>query len=416
MKMSIYSETKKCRLCGNYDLSLVMQLGELALTGIFPKNRTEIVPGGPVDLVKCNQKSGCGLVQLKQSYSLDSMYGMNYGYRSGLNPSMVKHLENKVRQILSMGVLDRGDLVLDIGSNDSTTLRAYPEKVYDLVGIDPTAVKFSSFYPPSIRLIPEFFSANRISKVLDGRKAKVITSFSMFYDLEAPLSFAKEIEDTLHDDGVWILEQSYLPAMLQTNSFDTICHEHLEFYSLRQIHWICEKVGLKIIDVEFNEINGGSFSITTAKARSKHTADYQHIEQILSREEGLGLSGTDVFEHFRNRVEQVRQNVVDFLIKAKAEGKSVHALGASTKGNVLLQYFKLDSTLIKSIGEVNPDKYGSFTPGSLIPIVSEEEVLKNNPDYILVLPWHFKKFFIESDKFKASKLVFLLPNLEIATN
>lgn len=414
--MSIYSEIKKCRLCGNCDLSLVMKLGELALTGIFPKNRTQIVPGGPVDLVKCNQQSGCGLVQLKQSYSLDSMYGMNYGYRSGLNPSMVQHLENKVRQILSMGVLDRGDLVLDIGSNDSTTLRAYPEKVYDLVGIDPTAVKFSSFYPPSIRLIPEFFSANRISKVLDGRKAKVITSFSMFYDLEAPLSFAKEIEDTLHDDGVWILEQSYLPAMLQTNSFDTICHEHLEFYSLRQIHWICEKVGLKIIDVEFNEINGGSFSITTAKVRSKHTPDYQHIEQILSREEGLGLSGTDVFEHFRIRVEQVRQNVVDFLIKAKAEGKSVHALGASTKGNVLLQYFKLDSTLIKSIGEVNPDKYGSFTPGSLIPIVSEEEVLKNNPDYILVLPWHFKKFFIKSDKFKESKLVFLLPNLEIATN
>ena len=138
--MSIYSEIKKCRLCGNCDLSLVMKLGELALTGIFPKNRTQIVPGGPVDLVKCNQQSGCGLVQLKQSYSLDSMYGMNYGYRSGLNPSMVQHLENKVRQILSMGVLDRGDLVLDIGSNDSTTLRAYPEKVYDLVGIDPTAV------------------------------------------------------------------------------------------------------------------------------------------------------------------------------------------------------------------------------------------------------------------------------------
>ena len=370
-----------------------MSLGDLALTGVFPKTKSEEVASGPVDLVKCEESAGCGLVQLKQSYSLEAMYGMNYGYRSGLNASMVAHLNRKVERILSLGILDAGDLIIDIGSNNLTTLRAYPENMYQLVGIDPTGVKFSSYYPPEIRLIPEFFSADAVSKALDNRKAKVITSFSMFYDLEDPIDFAREVEGALDDEGIWVLEQSYLPAMLRTNSFDTICHEHLEFYALRQINWICENAGLKVLDVEFNDVNGGSFSITTAKAGSKHTPNSAQIDQILAEEEALGLSRTDPFDHFRANVEQGRRDLMEFLVKANAEGKSVYALGASTKGNVLLQYFNLDSTLIKAVGEVNPEKFGAFTPGTLIPILSEDEVLLNKPDYILVLPWHFRELF-----------------------
>lgn len=409
----MFSEITDCRICGNQDLHSVMSLGNLALTGVFPKSENEEVASGPVDLVKCNQATGCGLVQLKQSYSLEAMYGLNYGYRSGLNASMVAHLGSKVARILSLGILDAGDLIIDIGSNDSTTLRAYPENTYQLVGIDPTGIKFSSYYPPEIRLIPEFFSAEAVSKALDNRKAKVITSFSMFYDLEDPIDFAREIEGALHDDGIWVLEQSYLPAMLRTNSFDTICHEHLEFYALRQINWICEKAGLKVLDVEFNDVNGGSFSITTAKAGSKHIPNSSHLEQILADEEALGLLTTDAFDTFRANVEQGRTELLEFLHKANAEGKSVYALGASTKGNVLLQYFNLDPTLIKAVGEVNSEKFGAFTPGSLIPIVSEDEILQEKPDYILVLPWHFRNFFTGLTKLKGTKLVFPLPSLEI---
>jgi hypothetical protein len=243
-----------------------MSLGEQTLTGVFPRSRSEKITSGPVDLVQCSSPKGCGLVQLKQSYDLSEMYGLNYGYRSGLNASMVKHLHSKVDKILSSGLLERGDLVIDIGSNDATTLRAYPSGLYQLVGIDPTGVKFSSYYPPEIRLIPEFFTAMAVSQTLSGKKAKIITSFSMFYDLEDPVAFAKEINGALDDEGLWIFEQSYLPAMLKTNSFDTICHEHLEFYALKQINWITEKAGLKVIDVEFNDINGGSFSVTATPA------------------------------------------------------------------------------------------------------------------------------------------------------
>lgn len=409
----MFHEISACRICGNIDLLPVMSLGDLSLTGVFPKSNDEYVSSGPVDLVKCDDQSGCGLVQLKQSYNLEAMYGMNYGYRSGLNSSMVKHLHGKVEKILSYNILEEGDLVIDIGSNDSTTLRAYPTNKYQLVGIDPTGVKFSSYYPSEIKLIPEFFSANAVSKALGDRKAKVITSFSMFYDLEEPITFAREVRKSLHQDGVWVLEQSYLPAMLRTNSFDTICHEHLEFYALKQINWICEKVDLKVLDVEFNDVNGGSFSILVARADSRREPNDANIQAILIEEAALGLSNLVTFKEFKSRIEESRIALLNFLNQAKRDGKRVDGLGASTKGNVLLQYFGIGPDLLSSVGEVNSDKFGSFTPGSMIPITSEDELLSNNPDYLVVLPWHFKHFFLNSEKFKGRTLVFPLPELNL---
>ena len=403
----------KCRICGSDHLVSVMSMGEQALTGVFPRSRTEKVTSGPVDLVKCAAKDGCGLVQLKQSYDLSEMYGMNYGYRSGLNASMVRHLHSKVAKILAMGILERGDLIIDIGSNDATTLRAYPLGQYQLVGIDPTGPKFSSHYPPEIRLIPEFFSADAVAKALPGKKAKVITSFSMFYDLEDPIAFALEVEASLDDEGVWIFEQSYLPAMLRTNSFDTICHEHLEFYTLKQINWIADKAGLQVLDVEFNDVNGGSFSITASKANTMRKPNSDLLSKILAKEMELGLDTTIAFDEFKIRVEEARNALMDFLKEAKKSGKRVCGLGASTKGNVLLQYYGIDRQLLPEIGEVNEDKFGSFTPGTLIPMVPEDQLLASNPDYLLVLPWHFRAFFESQTKLKGRNLVFPLPQFEI---
>lgn len=409
----MYQSVAKCRICGSSDLKTVMSLGVQALTGVFPRSREAKITSGPVDLVKCSSGNACGLVQLKQSYDLAEMYGMNYGYRSGLNSSMVRHLHTKVAKVLSLNVLNPGDLVVDIGSNDATTLRAYPPGQFELVGIDPTGIKFSSYYPPEIKLIPEFFSAEAISKSLNGKKAKIITSFSMFYDLESPVAFAKEIAAALDDNGVWIFEQSYLPSMLRTNSFDTICHEHLEFYSLKQINWIAKNAGLKVLDVEFNDVNGGSFSITASKAGAKHEPNEERINQILSDERALGLDTDAAFSDFKVRVDQARTALMSFLITAKAQGKTVYGLGASTKGNVLLQYYGIDEGLLPKIGEVNQDKYGAFTPGSLIPLVPEDEVIASDPDYLLVLPWHFRAFFESLPKLKGKKLVFPLPQFEI---
>ncbi len=404
---------KECRICGGEDFETIMSLGHQVMTGTFPKSEDEDVTGGPVDLIRCSASKGCGLVQLKQSYNLSDMYGLNYGYRSGLNPSMVSHLHSKVDKILSLDILNQGDLIIDIGSNDATTLKRYPRNNYKLVGIDPTGIKFSSYYPPEIDLIPDFFSAEAVKKATQGTKAKVITAFSMFYDLEDPISFAKEIAGALDKEGIWIFEQSYMPAMLKTNSFDTICHEHLDFYGLRQIEWILDAAGLKLIDVEFNEINGGSFSVTAALIESKRPQNIDLIDKILNEERALGLATSAPYDAFKARVFEEKDKFMNFLSDAKHAGKKVCGLGASTKGNVLLQYYGVTKDLIYQIGEVNEDKFGSFTPGTLIPLVSESVALGNNPDYIVILPWHFREFFVNLPALKGRKLVFPLPKFEI---
>lgn len=408
-----YKKIEKCRICGNPQLERVLELGEQMLTGVFPREKGADITTGPLHLVKCTGDGDvCGLLQMEHSYDLGEMYGENYGYRSGLNASMVAHLHNKVKRILGLVELRDGDLVIDIGSNDSTTLQAYPSQGLSLVGVDPTGVKFHSYYPPHIQLIPDFFSSKLVEARFPGKKAKVVTSFSMFYDLEDPMGFMQQVFDVLADDGVWVFEQSYMPTMLDTNSYDTVCHEHLEFYALRQIKWMADRVGFKIVDVEFNDVNGGSFSITVSKARGDQSV-LPAVQAILDDERARGLDTLQPFREFSDRVEASRQELLSFLAEAKAQGKRVAVLGASTKGNVLLQYCKLTTADVESVGEVNAEKFGCFTPGTWLPIVNENDLLANEPDYLLVLPWHFRKFFLANRKWKTAKLVFPLPRLDV---
>jgi len=411
----VYKKVEKCRICGNHNLVGILDLGKQMLTGVFPKSKDDEVTVGPLNLVKCYGDNACGLVQMEHSYDLGEMYGDNYGYRSGLNASMVAHLKAKVKRILSKNQLKPGDLVIDIGSNDSTTLQAYPAIDLNLVGIDPTGKKFKSFYPSHIKLIPDFFSSNLVKQNFPNQKAKVVTSFSMFYDLEAPLDFMREVYEILDDDGIWVFEQSYMPTMLETNSYDTVCHEHLEFYALKQIQWMANNIGFKIIDVEFNDINGGSFSITVKKANGDQSI-INEIQKILDAEVEMGLDTLRPFAEFEERVKQTRNNLLKFIYDVKSSGKTIAALGASTKGNVLLQYCGITTNEVSCVGEVNVEKFGCFTPGSWLPIISEDDLLSQNYDYLIVLPWHFKSFFVGQDKFKKTTLVFPLPTLELVSS
>jgi NDP-4-keto-2,6-dideoxyhexose 3-C-methyltransferase len=409
----MYKKVEKCRICGNTHLECVLDLGEQMLTGVFPREKNAKVTVGPLRLVKCTGGDEvCGLLQMEHSYDLGEMYGENYGYRSGLNVSMVSHLHSKVKKILTQVELREGDLVIDIGSNDSTTLQAYPDASVSLVGIDPTGVKFHSYYPPHIQLIPDFFSSALVKARFPGKKAKVVTSFAMFYDLEDPTDFMRQVYEVLADDGVWVFEQSYMPTMLETNSYDTVCHEHLEFYALKQIKWMADKVGFRIIDVEFNDVNGGSFSITVAKAKGNLTI-VPSVQKILDAEREQGLDTLAPYQAFAKRAEQTKNDLLAFIKNAHAQGKTIAALGASTKGNVLLQYCGLTEKDIAFVGEVNAEKYGCYTPGTWIPIIPEAVVLAKSPDYLIVLPWHFRKFFQGQEKYKQSNLVFPLPNLEV---
>ena len=407
----------ECRICKNKNLKKIINLGNFSFTGIFPKKNNQKISKGILQLLKCHGRSNkvCGLVQLSQNFDLKKMYGRNYGYRSSLNSSMVKHLKNIVSNIKNELSLKKNDLIIDIGSNDGTTLSFYDNYKFDLVGIDPTAKYFKKYYKNNIKIISEFFSKKIIEKYNYKKKAKLITSFAMFYDLSDPLYFAKVISETLsEDDGLWVFEQSYLPTMLKNVSYDTICHEHIEYYSLKQIQWICGKADLRIVDVNKSNANGGSIIVKCSHKNSKYKSKKKKINNILIKEKNLGLDKLNIYKKFKINVEQSKHKLFNLIRDIKKKGKNVYALGASTKGNVILQYCNLDATLIESVGEINITKFGSFTPGTKIPIVDEKKIILNNSDdYFLILPWHFQDFFLNSKIYKNKNLIFPLPRLKI---
>ena len=408
----MYTEITKCRISQSTNLITVLSLGEQYLTGVFPKNIDEKVTKGPLDLVWCPDSS---LLQMKQSYSLDEMYGENYGYRSGLNTSMVRHLEQKIRTLERLVKLTDTDLVIDIGSNDATSLKAYSGK-HKKVGIDPTGSKFKKYYTGDITLIPDFFNAKVFKESFPDKKAKIITSIAMFYDLEAPMDFVKDIEQCLADDGIWHFEQSYMPSMLRTNSYDTICHEHLEFYSLKVVKRMLEQCGMKVIDVQMNSINGGSFAVTACKKNASYNPNKPIIDWLLKQEDDMGLDNPKPYRDFEERVFRHRRNLTNLIESLVADGKKIIGYGASTKGNVLLQFCGLTKKHIPYIAEVNQDKFGSFTPGTHIPIISELEAKAMKPDYLFVLPWHFKDSILLREKdylAQGGKFIFPLPEIEI---
>ena len=411
----LYKEIAQCRLCDGSRLVNVLDLGKQALTGIFPKSKEEEVPAGPLQLCKC---ADCDLVQLRHNYDLGKLYGETYGYRSGLNQSMVRHLHQKVEKIRSRVQLGSGDLVVDIGSNDSTLLQAYPKDL-TLVGVDPSGPKFKQYYPAHVRLIPDFFSAGLLQRFYPGKRAKVITSIAMFYDLERPQDFVDEIARVLDDEGVWVFEQSYLPFMLDTHSYDTVCHEHLEYYALHQIKRMLDRAELKIVDIEFNDINGGSFSVMAAKKSASHAAADALITRTLEDEQRRGLGSIETYSRLGARIADHREKLLSLLGELKRQGKKVIGYGASTKGNVLIQYCGLDSNLVPCIAEVNPDKFGAYTPGSHIPIVSEAEARAMKPDYFLVFPWHFKSGILQREQGflrSGGQFIFPLPKIEIISS
>lgn len=409
-----------CRLCGNSDLQPILHLGEQALTGVFPSNRDDKISSGPLELVRCNvvdQEQHCGLVQLRHSFDLNEMYGENYGYRSSLNRSMVDHLRDKVAYLTRLVKPRLEALVIDIGSNDGTLLSFYHAGGPTLVGIDPTSHKFRVYYRRDIHVITDFFSSGAVKRAFGERQADIITSIAMFYDLENPLAFVRQIAEVLSPEGVWHFEQSYLPSMLATTSYDTICHEHLEYYAVRQIEWALSRAGLKIIDLQVNDINGGSFAVTAAHQKSKHQPTAS-VAKMTADEAALALNSESTYRTFADRVVKHRHELLGLLGKLKSDGKLVLGYGASTKGNVILQYCGLGPANLPAVAEVNSDKFGCFTPGSLIPIISETEAHARKPDYFLVLPWHFRDNLVhrEAEYLRSGgKMIFPMPNIEIVS-
>lgn len=410
-----------CRVCGSARLTPVVDLGEQYLQGSFVKPGTLMPPTRrlPTKLVRCDvtaNENGCGLLQLAHSFPPEILYA-NYWYRSGTNRTMRDHLSGVVQSALAISEKDK-PTVLDIGCNDGTLLGNYPLGCTKY-GVDPSDI--ANEIGTEVTVVNTVFPSEQALTVLPAGGIDVVTSIAMFYDLEDPVGFARNVQHLLAPNGFWIFEMSYLPLMLLQNSFDTICHEHLEYYSLATLETIVAKADMRIFKVEINDINGGSIRCYACKASDKNretAADRILLHRIRIREFEMELDTDRPYIEFQQRIERLRSELNSLLFDIRARDERVHVYGASTKGNVLLQWYGINRVVVDCAADRNPQKVGSFTLGTNIPIVSEETSRAAKPNYYLVLPWHFRKEFLLRERemiMAGTSMIFPLPQVEVVS-
>ena len=410
---------KTCRVCGSKALTKVIDLGEQYLQGSFIKPGKEVPPFRKIStsVIRCDpmkDERACGLLQMELTVPPEVLYSA-YWYRSGTNNTMRQHLRGIAVDASSL--LNKPSAnVLDIGCNDGTLLDYYPTE-FQKYGIDPSDV--AQEIKGDVTVIQDIFPSEELVNILQKNQLDIITSIAMFYDLEDPIHFIKGIKQLLSPQGVWIFEMSYMPTMLKMNSYDTICHEHLEYYSLAVIEYILKQAEMKLFNVSLNDINGGSIRCYATHIDNfiyKKDEYNENIKTLRQEEFDMELDTDKPYRNFQNRVNVHKEELSALLKKLKSNGKHIHIYGASTKGNTILQWCDIDQKIIDFAAERNPDKYGARTIGTDIPIISEADSRAMNPDYYLVLPWHFKKEIVEREEDtinKGTSLIFPLPTIEI---
>lgn len=411
MTQPVASARDNCRLCSQPAMRPVMTLGDLGVSG-FPEG-DEVTPRAPLELVLCDPGSGgCGLVQLKHTVSPELMY-RHYWYRSVTNEAMRRALAEVTARVEATVDLLAGALVVDIGCNDGTLLRSYRAPGIRLCGFEPARNLVVFARQGTTRIINDFFNAAAFKVAFGSEKARAITTIAMFYDLEEPNRFVADIAACLDDEGIWINQMASLPLMLESNGFDNICHEHLEYYSIAVLVDLYGRHGLEVFDVETNDVNGGSFRVFARKKGARvgeSSFGRARLAAMLHFETLLGLGTRAPYDEFAARVGTQRDELLAFLRREKAAGKRIYGYGASTKGNTLLQYYGIGPDLVEAIADRNSEKWGRRTGGSNIPIISEEQARADKPDYFLVLPWHFLAAFREREKdFLGSGGKFIVP-------
>jgi len=408
-------EIKECRSCGSKELIPIISLGNQYIVN-FVKFRDEKSSKCPLELVLCGN---CKLLQLKHNAPAESMWGNQYWYRSGINKMIKDDLLDIVNNIKNLLTFKEGDVILDIGCNDGTMLGFYNLPEVNLVGFEPSRNVAQEAASKGFNVINDFFNAKKFKERFGEKKAKVITAISMFYDLEDPNQFLEDIISILDPNGILVIQQNYLVTMLQNNAFDNICHEHREYYSYYSLKNLLDKYNLKTFDVSLNEINGGSIRTYIKRNESNLTTPEgaeERLAKIIENESNLSLDTKKPYLEFASRIDSIKKELLDFLKREKAFGKKICALGASTRGLVLLQYFGLDSSLIDCIFDKNPDKEGKIAVGSWIPITSPSNIDKYKPNYQLVLIWHIFQGIGEDEKEfikKGGKFILPLNRLKI---
>ena len=404
-----------CRNCDKILRKRIIKLGKQPISSVFYNNKMHNLKEYSLDLYICDF---CKLIQFNNTPPLSNMYGLTYGYRTSLSNYMISHMKEKYDRIIKSNYLNNNAKILDIGSNDGTLLNLFSDHKsgnYTLVGIDPSSKKFEQYYNKDIHLHIDYFNTYSgqilLNKYCQNSKFNLITSFAMFYDVDDPNAFCKSIELLLDDNGKWILELSYFPLLLKNLTYDQICHEHVTYYTLDTFNKIAENNNLKIQDISFNEINGGSIEITCVKKSSNHIISSKIIDKHLELENNIN---TNAYNRLQKRIDNTK-NILQLLL-SHINSDEIIAYGASTKGNIVLNHCGITEDKIKYVCDSNPDKYHKYTPGTNIKIISKEQMRKINPKYLLVLIWSFRKeVIIQEENYinNGGILIFHLPSIHI---
>lgn len=425
MDTAKYRTIEKCRVCGSRNLTSILSLGDLYVSDFLDSPDNSKGLKAPLELVLCNVKDGgCGLLQLRHTVSNEAMY-RNYWYRSGINKTMTDELNGIAEKAGSVANLKSGDFVIDIGANDGTLLRGYKVPGLNTVGFEPARNLAQYNKEGTTKIIADFFNQAAWQNEFGKVKAKVITAIGMFYDLDDPNSFVADVVKCLDDEGLLVIQMMYLPSFLARNAFDGICHEHLEYYSLCSLESLLKRHGLEVFDVELREqINEGSVRFYIRKRHKGSSLRIlggaaDRVVALRAKEAGLGLDGKGAYEALVDRILVEKGKVISFIRREVANGKKVHGYAASTKGNTTLQFYSLTPDLIEAIADRNPQKYGKYTSGTLIPVISEEDSRAQKPDYYFILAWHFLPEFInrEADYLKGGgKFIVPMPEFRVIGN
>ena len=410
---------KTCRVCGSNKLIPILSLGDQFVTNFVEEPNRDYAKG-PLELVLCNVKDGgCGLLQLKHTIERDILY-KKYWYKSGISTTMVKALADIVSSAERLNKFSSEDLVVDIGSNDGTLLRQYTTPGLITIGFEPSNLWKLGIEGTS-RIINDYFNYETFQREFGNKKAKLITSIAMFYDLEDPNTFVEDIRKCLDKDGVWIIQMNYLGLMLKNNTFDNISHEHLEYYSLLSLSNLLDRHHMEAFEVELNDVNGGSFRVYVRHKGGiiqGFPGNNERLEKQKNYEEKIGLDNYKVYDKFAKRIEKTKNDLVAFLNHEVKKGKKIFIYGASTRGLVVLQYAGIDKRLIKAAVDLNPDKWGKYIVGTDIPILSVEEYRKEKPDYLFVLPYHFIEEIKDQEREflkQGGKMIVAIPEFKIIT-
>jgi len=407
----VATEVKVCRVCGSRRFDEVLSLGNQYVSDFVAADGNS--PQSPLELIRC---PNCGLIQLRHTFSRGSLY-RHYWYKSGISSTMRKALSDLVSRACEVATPHAGDLVVDIGCNDGTLLRSYTIPGLFLAGFEPAGNLVEEARKGTNWIVNDFFNAKGFRQIFGDRKAKIVSSVAMFYDLEDPNSFVRDVANILAPDGVWVVQQNYLATMLEKNGFDNIGHEHLEYYSLETMQTLLARHGLEVFEVETNDVNGGSFR-TFICHRGRFPIG-KSVSSLREHEAHLALGEHSTYTKFAANIEKVKLQLHEFVEREVEQGKTVYVYGASNRGNTILQYCNLDHSLIKKAADANPEKWGRKTVGTLIPIVSKKEARQDKPDYFLVLPHHFVDEIVRDEKEyldSGGKLIVPLPKFRIITS